>query len=318
MYKLGIDLGGTNIVAGIVDENYNIIATAKRKTKCPRPTNEIIDDMAAAALEAIEKSGVNKSEIDAAGVGSPGAIDAVNGIVCQAYNLGFFNVNIAKMLEEKIGIKFYVENDANAAAYGEFLAGAGKGTKDFIMITLGTGVGGGIIINNKIFSSFNYAGGELGHIVINMNGEMCTCGRQGCWEAYASATALIRQTKQAMKRYPNTIIWELCNGDINSVSGRTSFEAMRKGDKIAKDVVDRYINYISVGVANIINIFQPEMLCIGGGISKEGDTLINPINDIVQGENFGRNLENKAKIKAAVLGGDAGLIGAAYICNLYK
>ena len=250
MYKLGIDLGGTNIVAGVVDENYKILATAKRKTDCPRPADAILDDMAAAALEAIESAGLKVEDIDAAGVGTPGAIDPVKGVVCYANNLDFYNVPMAQMLKDRTGIDFYIENDANAAAYGEFVAGAGVGTNNFLMITLGTGVGGGIIVNGRIYSGSNYAGGELGHTVISMDGEMCSCGRQGCWEAYASATALIRQTKQAMIKYSDTVMWELCNNDINAVNGLTAFEAMRKGDKAGKLVVDKYVEYIALGIAN--------------------------------------------------------------------
>lgn len=318
MYKLGIDLGGTNIVAGVVDENYNIVATGKLKTNVPRPAEEIVDDMVKAVNMAVENAGLKLSDIDSMGVGTPGAIDPVNGIVSYANNLGFYNVPMAKMLKERTGADFYIENDANAAAYGEFIAGAGKGTNDFIAITLGTGVGGGIIIDKKIYSGSNYAGGELGHTVISMGGEMCTCGRQGCWEAYASATALIRQTKQAMIRYPKSVMWEMCENDINKVNGKTAFDAMRKGDDAGKMVVDKYIEYIAVGISNNIIIFQPDVLCIGGGISKEGDTLINPIKAYFEGENYARNIDKKTEIKVAALGNDAGIIGAAYLCNLYK
>ena len=318
MYKLGIDLGGTNIVAGVVDENYNIVATGKLKTNAPRPAEEIVDDMVKAVNMAVENAGLKLSDIDSMGVGTPGAIDPVNGIVSYANNLDFYNVPMAKRLKERTGADFYIENDANAAAYGEFIAGAGKGTNDFIAITLGTGVGGGIIIDKKIYSGSNYAGGELGHTVISMGGEMCTCGRQGCWEAYASATALIRQTKQAMIRYPKSVMWEMCENDINKVNGKTAFDAMRKGDDAGKMVVDKYIEYIAVGISNNIIIFQPDVLCIGGGISKEGDTLINPIKAYFDGENYARNIEKKTEIKVAALGNDAGIIGAAYLCNLYK
>ena len=155
-------------------------------------------------------------------------------------------------------------------------------------------------------------------MVINMDGEICTCGRQGCWEAYASATALIRQTKQAMIRYPKSKMWEICGGDISKVSGRTAFDAMRAGDDTAKRVVDRYIEYVAIGISNNINIFQPDVLCVGGGISKEGSTLIDPIVAYVEGENYARHIAKKTQIKAAALGNDAGIIGAAYLCDLYK
>ena len=318
MYKLGIDLGGTNIVAGVVDDNYNIVATSKVKTNLPRPAEEVIDDMVKAANIAIESAGLKVSDIDSMGVGSPGAIDPVHGVVCYANNLGFNNVPMAKMLKERMGVDFYIENDANAAAYGEYIAGAGRGTNDFIAITLGTGVGGGVIIDGKIYSGSNYAGAELGHTVIAMGGEMCSCGRQGCWEAYASATALIRQTKQAMIKYPKSVMWELCGGDINKVDGRTAFDAMRKGDVAGKMVVDKYVEYVAVGVSNNINIFQPDVLCIGGGISKEGDNLIKPIKAFLEGENYARNIEKNTEVKVAELGNDAGIIGAAYLCELYK
>ena len=318
MYRLGIDLGGTNIVAGVVDENYNIVATAKRKTLTERSNEEIINDMAAAALEAIETAGLKPSDIESAGVGSPGSIDPDNGIVVYTNNIGFKNVHLADLLKKKTGIDFFVDNDANSAAYGEFLAGAGKGTKDFVMITLGTGVGGGVIIDGKIYTGFNYAGAELGHTVIQMDGENCSCGRQGCWEAYASATALIRQTKQAMIRFPDSVMWQLVENDINKVNGLTAFDAMRRGDEAGKQVVDKYIYYISVGVANNINIFQPEVFCIGGGISKEGDNLITPLNKYYEGENYGRSLARKTVIKTALLGNDAGIIGAAFLGNLHK
>lgn len=318
MYKLGIDLGGTNIVAAVVDNDKKIIAAGKIKTNTPRPAEEIVEDMIKAAETACKNAGITMDDIDSIGVGSPGAIDPVNGVVCYANNLGFYNVPMKKIFEERTGKPFYIENDANAAAYGEYIAGAGKGTNDFIAITLGTGVGGGVIIGGKIFSGSNCAGAELGHTVICIDGEMCTCGRQGCWEAYASATALIRQTRQAMIKYPDSKMWELCDGKLENVSGITAFNAMREGDEAGKRVVDRYIEYVAIGVANNINIFQPDMLCIGGGISKEGDTLINPIREFVKGENYARNIEKKTEIRAAALGNDAGIIGAAFLCELYK
>lgn len=318
MYKLGIDLGGTNIVAGVVDDEYKIVGTAKRKTDMPRSAEEIVDDMAAVAVEAAENAGITLDDIESMGIGSPGAVDPENGVITYANNLDFHNVPICEMMFERTGRKFYLENDANAAAYGEYIAGAGKGTENFIAITLGTGVGGGIIINGRIYSGSNYAGAELGHTVIQMNGERCTCGRNGCFEAYASATALIRQTKQAMIRYPESVMWELCDGNIEAVSGMTAFKGMREGDYAAKRVVDGYIGYLAVGIANMINIFQPDVLCIGGGISHEGDALILPLRDIVEGEDYARNIERRTVIKAATLGNDAGIIGAACLCNLYK
>lgn len=317
MYWLGIDLGGTNIATGVVDENYKIIGTGKVKTNTGRTPGEIADDIVKAINLAIKDAGIDPKEIVSMGIGSPGAIDPDAGVVCRASNLGFEDTPLCQMLKERTGYDFYIENDANAAAYGELIAGAGKGIKDFIAITLGTGVGGGIIIDGKIYSGFNHAGGELGHTVIVSGGEQCSCGRRGCWEAYASATALIRQTKAAMKEHPESALWEIAGSEEN-VNGKTAFDGMRQGDAVAKKVVDRYIEYVAEGLVDMINIFQPEILCIGGGICKEGDTLLKPIQKYVDQYCFARKNKKRITLKIAELGNDAGIIGAAMLCNLYK
>ena len=318
MYWLGIDLGGTNIACGVVDENYNIIGRSRVKTNCPRPADEIADDIALAAKMAIKDANLTIDDIESMGIGSPGAIDPIGGVVNIAANLGFENVPLCSMLKSRLGVDFYIENDANAAAYGEYIAGAGKGSDNFIAVTLGTGVGGGIIIDKKIYSGFNYAGAELGHMVIAVDGEQCTCGRKGCFEAYASATALIRQTKEMMDKNHDSIMWELTEGNINSVNGLTAFEAMRKNDAAGKAVVDRYLYYVATGIANIVNIFQPDMLCIGGGISREGETIAAPIRKVVFDEILAKNTPKKTQIRTAELGNDAGIIGAAMLHNLYR
>lgn len=317
MYKLGIDLGGTNIVAGVVDENFKILAIGKRKTALPRSAEEIADDMVAASLDAIKNAGLTIDDIDSCGIGAPGSVDTETGNISYSNNLGFYNVPLGEMIEKRLSKKVYIENDANAAAYGEYIAGAGKGAQNFVAMTLGTGVGAGIIIDGKIYSGSNGAGGEIGHIVIAMNGERCTCGRNGCLEMYASATALINQTKQAMERYPDSIMWKLADGKKENANGLTAFDAMRKGDTAGKMVVDKFIEYLSVGVANVINTFQPDVLCIGGGVSHEGDTLITPLKQLTEGEDYARNMKKRTVIKAATLQNDAGIIGAAYLCNLF-
>lgn len=318
MYRLGIDLGGTNIAAGVVDEDYKIIGTGKVKTGAHRSNDEIADDMAKAARMAIKDAGIDISEIAAMGIGSPGSVIPSKGIVATSNNLKFSNLPLCAMMKERLGVDFYIENDANAAAYGELLAGAGKGCKNFVAITLGTGVGSGIIIDGKIFSGSNNAGGELGHTVIVVDGEACTCGRKGCWETYASATALIRQTKAEMEANKNSIMWKLCDGDINRVNGKTAFDAMRENDESGIKVVNQYIRYIAIGVTNVINIFQPEVLCIGGGISKEGDVLVKPIVQFVEKERYSKNIEKQTAVKVAALGNDAGIIGAAFLDKLYR
>lgn len=318
MYYLGIDLGGTNIAVGVVDEKFNIIGRGKMKTNAPRPAEEICDDMATAAKMAIEDAGITMDDIDTIGIGAPGSINPFTGVIAVSNNLCFENVAMGEMLKSRLGRDVFLENDANAAAYGEFLAGAGRDTKDMVAITLGTGVGGGIIIDGKLFAGSNLAGGELGHTVIVHNGEPCTCGRKGCWEAYASATGLIKLTKRAMEANRDSKMWELCDGDINNVSGRTSYDGMRAGDNAAAEVVDLYEDYIACGITNMVNIFQPEVLCIGGGISKEGDTLLNPIIKKVGADRFTKNVAKQTEVKIAELGNDAGIIGAAFIHRLYR
>lgn len=318
MFYVGIDLGGTNIATAVVDEEYRIVGRGKIKTRSPRPAAEIIDDMAAAALMAVEDAGLTIQDIAMVGVGSPGTINRSTGYIEFSNNLRFHMVPMQAMLEERLGKKVMIENDANAAAYGELLAGAGKGANSLIAITLGTGVGSGIVIDGKILSGFNFAGGELGHTVIQIGGEPCTCGRKGCWESYASATGLIRQTKAAMEADRASKMWEFADGDLGNVSGRTAFDAMRAGDASGKAVVDQYIAYVSCGLVNAINTFQPEIICIGGGISKEGDTLLVPIREYVNAEHYSVNSKHQTEIKAAELGNDAGIIGAAFLGKLYE
>ncbi len=316
MYKLGIDLGGTNIAVGVVDENYKIVGRGKVKTNCPRPAEEIVADMVVAAKMAMEDAGITIDEVDGIGVGSPGAIDSKNGIVVQAFNLDFFNVPVADMIKEALGVDCFVGNDANAAAYGEYLAGSGKEADSFIMITLGTGVGGGVILDNKMLVGCNFAGAELGHIVIHNDGEQCTCGRKGCWEAYASATALIRQAKAAMNEHKESKLWQLCEGNMDAVDGKMVFDAMHAGDEVALAVVDQYVCYVAEGITDMINIFQPDILSIGGGICAQGKVLTDRIEAFLGKYGFARNFEKRTVLRTATLGNDAGIIGAAYLGNL--
>lgn len=312
-YYIGIDLGGTNIAAGVVNENNEIVAKTSVKTGSGRPVNLIVDDMANVAKSAAESIGLTLSEVEWVGVGAPGTANKASGVIEYSNNLGWYDVPLVKMLEERTGKKVYIENDANAAAYGEYVAGAAKNADSSVMVTLGTGVGGGIVLNNKIYTGFNFAGAELGHSVIVVDGRPCTCERRGCLEAYASATGLITTTKEYMEKYKDSVMWELAEHDLSKVSGRTAFDAMRKGDEAGKMVVDEYIKYLACGITNIINTFQPDILCIGGGICHEGDTLMVPLKEIVKREVYSRNSAKNTEIVAASLGNDAGIIGAALL-----
>ena len=312
MYRIGVDLGGTNIAVGVINDNYEIIARAGTKTNIPRPAEEIFADIVKCAKEAVAKAGVEMSEVASIGIGTPGSCDKKNGVILYANNLYFDNVPAAELVNRELpGIPVYIENDANCAALGEALAGSGKGKKSFIAVTLGTGVGSGIVLDGQILTGCNDAGGELGHMTIKFDGEPCNCGRIGCWERYASATALVNQTKAAMLEHKDSVMWQLASGDIENAGGRTAFDAMRIGDKWGSEVVDNYIRYISIGTTNIVNIFQPEMICFGGGICNEGETLLAPIREHVARERYSKKQEVQTEICRATLGNDAGIIGAA-------
>ena len=314
MYTIGIDLGGTNIVASVVDDDYNIIGTSKTPTNSPRSADEIFDDIADVCEEAVKTAGLTMEDIDSVGMGTPGTVNQ-DGVIEFANNLAFNNVPARTMLAKRINKpeeKVFIENDANCAALGEAYAGCGNGAKDFVAVTLGTGVGSGVIIGGKIVNGVNYAGGECGHMVIVVDGEQCSCGRKGCWEAYASPTALIRQTKKAMEEYPDSLMHKLAKEE-GKVSGRTAFDAMRLGDIAGIKVVDDYIKYVACGLINIVNALQPEIICIGGGICNEGETLMKPLRRFVQSERYSIHSKIQTKIVKAELGNDAGVIGAALL-----
>ncbi len=311
-YYVGIDLGGTNIVAGVVDENYNILNKASMKTNCPRPSEEIAADMAECALQAIQNAGLTPEQVEWIGIGTPGIANSATGIIEYSNNLGFVNVPMVKWISEKTGRPAFIENDANAAAYGEYVAGAAKGAVNAVCITLGTGVGGGIVVDGKIYAGSNFAGAEIGHTVLQMDGPPCTCGRKGCFEVYSSATGLVRMTKETMAEHPESMMHKMAE-EKGKVTARTAFDAMRAGDAAAKSVVDFYIKALAAGITNTINIFQPDVLCIGGGVCNEGDALLLPVKELVAKEVYTRNSEKNTEIVIAKLGNDAGIIGAAFL-----
>ena len=312
MFTIGIDLGGTNIVAAVVDEKYNIIAKAKTPTAVPRSAELIFDDIAKVCKEAVEKAGLTMNDISSVGLGTPGTVNS-DGVIEFANNLNFDNVPAKDMIIERLGDKpVYVANDANCAALGEAYAGCGNGAKNFIAVTLGTGVGSGVIIDGKIVTGVNNAGGDCGHMVIVVDGEACTCGRHGCWEAYASATALINQTKKAMEQYPDSVMHQLAKEE-GKVSGKTAFDAMRRGDIAGIKVVDQYIKYVACGIINLVNALQPEIICVGGGICNEGETLLRPLRRYIEAERYSVYSKIQTKILKAELGNDAGIIGAAIL-----
>ena len=316
MYTVGIDLGGTNIAAGICDENLNIVVKGSVPTMAEREPELIVKDMAALVDRLINQAGITHSDVSYAGIAAPGSVNPETGLIEYSNNIRMSNFPICDLFKTFSPIKeVYIANDANAAALGEALAGAAKGAGVAMMITLGTGVGGGVVMNGKIFAGgLNSSGTELGHTVIVSGGRQCTCGRRGCWEAYSSATALSKMTKEKMTELQLKGIKSLMHGmekPDGSVSARVAFSAMKDGDPYAKEVCDEYIHYLAEGITNMVNIFQPHVLCIGGGVCNEKEYLTKPLIEIVTRDQYTRTNPNKTKIVTATLGNDAGIIGAA-------
>ncbi|MBQ4101147.1 MAG: ROK family protein [Oscillospiraceae bacterium] len=313
-YYLGIDLGGTRIKTGIVNENLEIIGKSVCLTNCPRSAEAIVDDIVNTARIATNNASISLNQIECIGIGVPGTANRKTGIIEFANNLGFYNIPIVDMIKSKIEKPVFLDNDANCAVYGEYCAGIAQNKNTIVGITLGTGVGGGIIIDKKIFSGFNFAGGEIGHMVIVADGKKCSCGRKGCFETYASAKALLFSAKEQMLKDKLSLLWNIA-GDIDNLTIHNIFTAKKQNDKTAKNILDEFFKYLGIGVVNIVNIFQPELLFFGGIMAEEGDELITPIKEILEKEVYNRLSKNKTEIAVAFLGNDAGIIGAS---QLYK
>ncbi len=315
MYYIGIDLGGTNIAVGVVNEEGKIIHKISTPTLAERTSEEIVKDMALTSIEVVKQANISMDDVVSVGIACPGFIEKELGVLIAGANLPFKEYELRKEMQKYIDKPVYLDNDANCAAWAEAMAGAAKGVKDSIMITLGTGVGGGIVVNGRLYSGFNFFGAELGHTVIEVDGRQCGCGRKGCWEAYSSATALIKTTKEYAEKDKDSLIWKLVEEE-GKFSGRTAFNAAKQGDKTAQKVVDEYIKYLAAGVANMIFIFQPEVLVIGGGVSNEGDNLLIPLREAVEKEKYVGTkspLFRDGRIEKAMLGNDAGIVGAALL-----
>lgn len=315
MYFIGIDLGGTNIAAGLVDKDGKIVCKDSIPTGKERSYQEIVKDMADLVKKIIGTAGIASDEVQAIGIGSPGTPNDKEGILVYANNLANFeNVPLRAELQKHINIPVILDNDANCAALAESVAGAASDVKHSVTITLGTGVGSGVVIDGKVYSGFNYSAAEMGHMVIKADGEQCTCGRKGCWEAYASATGLIQQTIEAASLDKNSLINKLVDGDLSRVNAKTAFDAAKQGDKTGLKVVEQYIKYIAEGLINVINIFAPEVVVIGGGVCKEGEYLLKPLRELVYKDVYFKE-KPQTQIRVARMGNDAGIIGAAMLGN---
>ncbi|MBN2851769.1 MAG: ROK family protein [Clostridia bacterium] len=313
MYYIGVDLGGTSIKAGVVNTDGVILYKDKMPTKPERDSFFIIKDMASLITEIISHLNISIEEVLGIGIGSPGTPDVKSGVLLYSNNLNFENVSIREELSKYFDIPVYLDNDANVAALAESEVGASKNVDNSVLVTLGTGIGGGIIIDNKIYSGFNNAGSELGHMIIMQNGLQCSCGQKGCFEKYASASALVSQTIEAAKKNPGSLINTLVNFDYDMVNARTVFEAEKQNDETAKQVIRQYLEYLSTGIINIINILFPEYIVIGGGLGNEGENLLIPLRKIVNETAYTSHGIVPTKIVSAKMGNDAGIVGAAML-----
>ena len=317
-YTIGVDLGGTNIAVGIVNENYEIVKKGSVPTLAQRGPEPIVHDMAELCKKLLAECEIAMDDVTGAGIACPGTVNPATGIVEYANNIKFSDFPLVALFSKEMDMpaeNVKIGNDANLAALGEAVAGAAKGASSSVMITLGTGVGGGVILDGKMLMGCAFGGAELGHTVIELNGRQCSCGRKGCFEAYCSATALVKLTKEKFEATSGTLMHEMCENDVNRVGGKTAFAAMKKGDKAGAEVVEEFISYLACGVANLINIFQPEVFTIGGGVSGEGDNLLIPLREKVSEQIYSKDKILKTDLRIATLGNDAGIIGAAAFAN---
>lgn len=307
-YYVGIDVGGTFIKGGLIDRAGKIYAQRKIPTEAKAGAEIILDQIAKMIDGMLSDAKIEKKEVGGIGMGIPGLIDSHLGTVAFSSNIEWKKAPIRDILSEKTGLPVKITNDANAAALGEAYFGAGKQYCDSIFVTLGTGIGGGIVVNRKLLEGNRSAGAEIGHMVIVKDGEMCSCGMKGCFEAYASTKALVRDAKRAMEKHPESAMWEV--GGLDSVDGRTPFFYASK-DPVAAAVLNRYFDYLSIGLLNLANIFRPEVIILGGGVSAQGDALLKPVQERLDRDIFGGINGPLVPLFVSELGNNAGFLGAA-------
>ena len=322
MFRIGVDIGGTNIAAGIVDESYKIIKKKSIKTRNVSTPSEMIQAIARLVKDLMKSAMVKADMVTAIGVGVPGTLDPESGKVLYANNLGFedvpFLTELKEALGEELADKVYFDNDANAAAIGEYITGD-YNAKNFVMMTIGTGIGGGVIINGRVLRGCNYAAAEFGHMTINFDGVDCNCGRKGCFEDYASAEGLMNLAWEASRTSSGkkSLLGKIQKRE--ELDGEVFFDAVRQGDKVAKKVLDEYLFYLSEGIINIINIFQPDVLTLSGGITKAADLYLDKLKEMVSKGIYSRNSSKNTEImlsKGISDSGDIGIIGAALIYKM--
>ena len=309
MLYIGIDVGGTNLKAGLVDETGKILAVERCPLNFQGP-EQFAEDVARLAASAAGKGGVAPESLAYVGMGLPGAVSG--GDILFTTNIPMKDGPIERLFRRHLDLPLLLGNDADCAAVGEFFCGAGRGTRDFAVVTLGTGIGCGLLLGGKLHGG--PASSEAGHLVICHGGELCNCGRRGCWERYASATALIQQTKAAMAAHPESLLHAIAAENGGVVEGRTAFQAAQAGDETALAVCRQYVEYLADGTISLINILRPEAVAIGGGVAAAPEhLLLEPLREIVARESFSSHGGITTRVLRAELGNDAGIIGAAML-----
>lgn len=312
MVRIGIDVGGSNLVAGVVDEQNRIVARAKVRASDFTTGEATVAGLVQIARQAVKNGGYSQDQVASVGIGIPGMVDDFDGIAVKAVNAPFDHTPVRRLFQQLWDIPVYLENDACCAVLAEGLVGCGKESPFIMMFTLGTGVGGSYL--RKTGNGIQLQGTEIGHMVIQVGGRPCSCGRRGCWEQYSSAPALKRMTREAMQLHPESMMWQMCKWELDNVSGKTPFVAMEQGDATAKAVTDTYLSYLADGIANAINIFSPELICLGGGIANEREeNLQYPLQELVAQRTKARQGAQTTRFVKAQLGNDAGIVGAALL-----
>jgi len=308
---LGVDLGGTKILTAVVNSRGEILSSDESITPASKGPHAVIQSILESAHRTLEQANVAISKIAVVGVGAPGLSNPETGILFTSPNLpGWRDVALRDIMQERLGKKTFVINDANAAALGEFYFGAARGVRNFIYITLSTGIGGGIVIEGKIYSGAIGAAGEVGHMTIDDEGPVCNCGNRGCWETLASGTALAREARRQIKEGVRTSILNYADGDVERVTAQVIHSAAEQGDGLARELIAQTGYYVGVGLANLINIFNPELIVIGGGLSNIGDMLLKPALKVA-GERAYKESFQAVRFALAELGRNSGVLGAA-------
>ena len=312
MYYIGVDLGGTGIKAGIVDEGGSILAKVSCPTGVERGYQAVVRDMADLCLKAVEKANLSLDDVKAVGIGIPGICDPKTEIVPFCTNLGWHEVPLVSEIHKYIDKPVFVDNDATVAGLAESVAGVSAGAQNSVFVTLGTGVGGGIILNGKPFTGSHGVASEIGHMIVVAGGEMCTCGNRGCWERYASATAIIREGRKFAAAHPDCALAKAVNGDLERIEARTVIDLAKAGDPDALMLFGNYVDMLCMGLVTLINLYDPEIIALGGGVSQAGEFLLNAVRERMPALVFYKGMPY-ARIELAQLGNDAGIIGAAML-----